>query len=255
MSPDPFPPTQPAALRDEGPDPWAPFRVGSTPEVAALLRQLRDTGTPLVLSAPAGAAVVSELWTIDATQRRVSFTADDNNPLLRQLVDTDEAVAVGYLDSVKVQFDLQDLMLVRGARSCALQARLPDVVYRFQRRGAYRVRTLDSHSPTARLRHPAIPDMRLALRVIDVSMGGCALYLPDDVPPLEPGTTLQGVQIDLDVDTRFTATLQVHHISSLNGGAGLRAGCEWVDMGADAARSLQRCIDQTQKRRRLLSLD
>ena len=31
----------------------------------------------------------------------------------------------------------------------------------------------------ARLRHPAIPDMQLALRVVDVSAGGCALSLPE----------------------------------------------------------------------------
>jgi c-di-GMP-binding flagellar brake protein YcgR len=87
---------------------------------------------------------------LDVEQRRINLAADDNNPLLGQLIDCNEAVAVAYLDSVKLQFDLTDLVLVRGARSCALQASLPRVLYRFQRRGAYRVRTIERNAPTAR---------------------------------------------------------------------------------------------------------
>jgi c-di-GMP-binding flagellar brake protein YcgR len=251
-----FQDTRPAALGADHPQDWADFRVDSPTEIRSLLRQLRDGNTPLVLSAPDGATVVAELWSFDSDQQRVNLTGDDNNPALQGLVDADEAVAVAYLDNVKLQFDLQDLLLVRGPRSCALQARCPQVVYRFQRRSAYRVRTLERHSPSARLRHPALPDMRLDLRVLDVSIGGCALFLPADVPPLEPGLTLQGVQVELDADTRFTATLQIQHISSINPQAqGLRVGCEWRTLEREAERSLQRYIDQTQKRRRLLALD
>ena len=254
------PDTRPAALNasggDASSDPWAAFRIEGTAEIGAWLRQLRDTRTPLVLSAPGGAALVTDLWSIDIERQRVNFTADDNSPLLQQLVNADEAAAVGYLDSVKVQFDLHDLLVVHGPRSCALQARAPAVLYRFQRRNAYRVRTLERHAPTARLRHPAMPEMALALRVLDVSIGGCALFLPGDVPALEPGISLQGVGIELDADTRFTATLHIQHISSINHqGLGLRAGCEWATLVPDSARALQRYIDQTQKRRRLFALD
>ena len=248
--------SRPAPQGNDGPDAWAPFRVDSTSEIGVLLRQLRDGATPLVLSAPAGAALVAELWSIDMEQQRINFTADDNNPVLQQLVDADEATAVGYLENVKLQFDLQSLLLVRGARSCTLQARCPTTLYRIQRRSAFRVRTLDRHTPTARLRHPSIPDMLLTLRVIDVSSGGCALLVPDDVPAIEPGLTLHGVQLELDADTRFMGSLQILHLSSMNPqGHGLRAGCEWHALPADSQRALQRYIDQTQKRRRLLSLD
>ena len=251
-----FQDTQPAALGAAGPDAWAPFRVERRAEVVALLRQLRDGSTPVVLGAPDGAAVVATLWSLDADGGRVHFTADINDPHWHALVSADEAVAVAYLDAVKLQFDLHDLMLVRGPQRCTLHAALPEVMYRFQRRAAYHVRTLDRQSPTARLRHPALPEMQLALRVVDVSLGGCALFLPDDVPPLEPGLLLHGVQLDIDTDTHFAASLRIQHVSSLNGQAqGVRLGCEWVALNPECQRVLQRCIDQTQKRRRLLSLD
>jgi flagellar brake protein len=248
--------TQPATLDSTNPAAWDAFRVDSPAEVLTLLRQMRDTGIALVLSAPSGSVLVTTLWSIDVDQRRVNFSADDNSPALLDLVDANEAVAVGYLDNVKLQFDLGDLLVVRGAKSCTLQAESPTTLYRFQRRNAFRVRTLERHAPTARLRHPAIPDMRLELRVLDVSIGGCALFLPADMPGLEPGVVLHGVQVELDADTRFGATVQVHHISAINTQAlGQRAGCEWCGLSPDSERSLQRYIDQTQKRRRLLSLD
>jgi c-di-GMP-binding flagellar brake protein YcgR len=147
------------------------------------------------------------------------------------------------------------MVLVRGPKSSALQCSLPREVYRFQRRRAYRVRTLDRSSPTARLRHPSLPEMQLTLRVLDVSIGGCALLVGGDVPPLPPGARLAGVQVDLDADTRFGCELTLHHVSSVHGGAGaVRLGCEWHGIDGAAQRALQRYIDQTQKRRRLMAL-
>ena len=251
-----FQDTQPAALHDDGSDPWAPFRVTHESEIASMLRQLRDGSVPLMVSTPDGATLTTELWALDTNQGRLNFTADLGNPQLDAVLAADEAVAVGYLDSVKLQFDLHHLVLVRGNNSCTLQASTPQAIFRFQRRSAYRVRTLERHTPTAHLRHPAIPEMLLGLRVLDVSIGGCALFLPNDVPQIEPGVCLQGVRIELDSDTRFLATIQIQHIASIPpGNLGLRVGCEWAGLEKFAERSLQRYIDHTQKRRRLLSLD
>ncbi len=253
-----FQETQPASLDSslaaDGSDPWGPFRVSNGTEIATLLRQLRDGSVPVNLNAPDGAAMSATLWSIDDVQSRISFSADEGHPALQRFVHADEAVAVAYLDSVKLQFDLLGMLLVRSARACALQCALPRAMLRFQRRTAYRVRTNERHAPTARLRHPSIPDMSLGLRVLDVSIGGCALFLPADVPLIEPGMRLDGVRIELDADTRFGAALQMQHVSSVQAGLGVRLGCEWAQIDGAAQRALQRYIDQTQKRQRLLSL-
>ena len=97
--------------------------------------------------------------------------------------------------------------------------------------------------------------MALSLRVLDVSIGGCALFLPNDVPPLQPGVTINNVQIDLDVDTRITTALRLQHVTSIQPDSkGVRLGCEMVNPASDVLRGLQRYIDQTQKRQRMLSL-
>ena len=248
-----FQDTQPAALGPEGGvDAWAPFRVDDGGELLRLLRQLRDGGVPMMLSTPRGLAVSSQLWSVDAPQRQISFSAEGMH--LQRLAQHDEAVAVGYLDNVKLQFELVGLALVRAAASCALRARLPDMLYRFQRRASYRVRSAERRAPQARLRHPSMPDMRIGLRIVDLSVGGCALLLPDDVPALQPGTLLAGVRIELDGDTAFDATLRLQHAGTLHGGgSGQRLGCEFVDLDGPARRALQRWIDQMQPRRHLLA--
>lgn len=248
--------TQPAPLGlADGLDPFAAFRIDSPREITSLMRQLMDGAVPVNLSSPEGAGLATALWTVDSAGQRLAFQAEGDSPQVQQLVESNEVTAVGYLEAVKLQFDLQDLMLVRSTKACALQAAMPRRVYRFQRRQAYRVRTLERSAPVALLRHPALPDIQLSLRVLDVSIGGCALLMPDDMPPLQPGLTLQAVRLELDPDTRLTATLHVHHISSIHPSArGVRLGCELVKLDGNAERALQRYIDQTQKRRRLLSL-
>lgn len=255
--PDMFEPTQPAALDPLGePDRFAEFRVSDPIEVRALLKSLVDAGTLVNLSASDGSAYTTTLWTVDAHQRKITFTADMRAPNVERLVEAEDAVAVAYLDQVKVQFELNDRVLVHGRQACVIQAALPAVMYRFQRRNAFRVRTLERSAPVARFRHPGLPEMALALRVLDVSMGGCALHLPRDVPAVQPGSVINGCTVQLDADTDFRANLMVHHVTSLQSQSqGVRLGCELLNLGADAQRALQRYIDQTQKRRRMMALD
>jgi c-di-GMP-binding flagellar brake protein YcgR len=250
-----FQDTQPAALGTHGSaDAWADFRVDDPAERLRLMKQLRDGSVPVNLSAPQGSAVSSQLWSLDPARAQVSFSADADSVHMQRLAQCDEAVAVAYLDHVKLQFELFDMLLVHGANACSLRARLPDVIYRFQRRSSFRVRTFERHAPKASLRHPSMPEMRLSLRIIDVSVGGCALSLPDNVPALQPGSSLRGVRIELDGDTVFSATLRLQHVSAMHGGrASLRLGCEFLELDGAAQRGLQRYIDHTQQRRRLLA--
>ena len=249
--------TQPAALdATGGPDPWAPFRVTRTQECLALLRLLRDGPVPVNLNGPDGSMMNTTLWTVDANAGRMSFSASDGLMAQERLVEADEAIAVAYMDSVKLQFDIQGIVLVRGAQASTLQCALPAAIYRFQRRNAYRVRPAERQAPIAHFRHPAMPDMALALRVLDLSIGGCALWCPQDVPPLQAGTRLAEVTVALDHESRFAVGLVLQHVSSTGrSDNGLRLGCEWQRLSGSAERLLQRWIDQTQKRRRLLALD
>lgn len=249
-----FQDTRPAPLGDlaDGRD---EFRVGSDREIAALLRRLLELGTALNLSAPNGASLRTTLWTVDMVRERIGFSADVHHPHLQDLLDAGEAVAVAYVDSVKLQFDVGEMMLVHGASTAVLQAPLPLTMYRFQRRQSYRVRPPRGGAVVARLRHPAIPDMALTLRVLDISVGGCALFVPHDVPAMPAGVRVQGAQLELDGATRLDVTLEIHHVTSLGTHGGVRLGCSMHGLDAGAQRALQRYVDQAQRRSRVLSID
>lgn len=249
--------TRPASLDAHG-DPTAfdAFRVREAAEVKSLLRALMDRSATINLNGSDGSAYATTLWTIDGGQGKLAFTADMMAPALHRLVEADEAVAVGYLDQIKLQFDVTDRMLVHGRQACVLQAALPRELFRFQRRSAYRVRTLERSAPTAHFRHPAIPEITLELRVLDLSVGGCALFMPADLPMVEPGIEINDCTIELDAGTLLRGTLLVHHVTSIQPEArGVRLGCELLNLQPEATRLLQRYIDQTQKRRRMMSLD
>jgi c-di-GMP-binding flagellar brake protein YcgR len=249
-----FQDTQPATLHQLSGNAQDEFAIHHPTELLKLLRQLADHNVLVHLSAPSGGSYTTTLWTVDAHLRRVSLAADAVQPAVRALIDAGEATAVAYLDSVKLQFDLQHLVLVHSTSSSALQASLPAVLYRFQRRDSFRVRTPANGAPTATLRHPSMPEVTLTLRVLDVSFGGCALALPDNAPPLASGVQIARVRIELDADARFEATLNVQHVSGGMGSAqtGQRLGCAFVKLDGAAQRALQRYIDQTQKRQRTL---
>ena len=231
------------------------FRITAPFEIAAVLKRLADGNVHVGLNAPNGGSIVATVWAVDAGNGMLSFSVPAHEPHLDAVVECDEAMVVGYLDNVKVQFDADKLVLVRSGERVALKCSFPRELFRFQRRSGFRVRPMQRTTPVAVLRHPMIPDMTLELRVLDVSIGGCALFLPADVPPLEPGVLMNGVVIDLDVETRVRTALRLQHVTSLNPESrGVRLGCEMVAPGPDGQRALQRYIDLVQRRSRLLSL-
>lgn len=231
------------------------FRITSTVEMSAMFKRLAESNVHLSLNAPNGTSITATLWTADAKRGMVSFSVLANEPQLDAVVECDEAMVIGYLDNIKLQFDVHDLVLVRSQTERALNGTFPTEMFRFQRRGSFRVQPLQRSTPVATFRHPMIPDMQLSLRVLDVSIGGCALFLPNNVPTVDPGVLMNGVTIDLDADTRIETGLRLQHVTSLNPeSGGVRLGCEMVSPSHAGLRSLQLYIDQTQKRRRLLAM-
>ena len=232
------------------------FRITSPVEIQALLKQLLDANTLVTLSGPQGASHTTMLWAVDSSRGIVCFSAEADDPNLESLLESDEVVAIAYLDSIKVAFDVQGLVHVHGGHHSALNAQYPTEVLRFQRRDAFRVKPFSSHSPQAQLRHPGMPDMALTLRVLDVSLGGMALFLPETIPMLEAGSRIGRCIIDLDGDTRIEAGVTIHHITVLHPEFhGARLGCEFFGMDGGTMRTLQHYINQTQKRRSALSVD
>ena len=229
------------------------FRVDNGPELLALLRQLKDAGAPVQLSTPQGISLRAPLVDVAPEHGGLCFAVAASDVALTALQSSDEVLALAYLDSVRLEFELDGLTLVTGAQQTTLRCPLPPLLYRFQRRQAFRVQPLGSNYPRVRLQHPQWPEMPLQLRVLDLSVTGLALLLPPDAPPLAAGQSLPGARIELERDTHFEATLSLQHVAAnADGAPGTRLGCAFANLPAGAERELQAFIDLTQRRQRLL---
>jgi c-di-GMP-binding flagellar brake protein YcgR len=235
------------------------FRVESPVEIAEILKRLADASIMLTLSTPSGDSVMATVWSMDPQRDLLSLSVGASEEAVRRVLAGGEVVAVGYNESIKLQFILSGADLTRGDTHLTLNTGFPKLVFRFQRRDSFRVRPLMNASPVALIAHPAKPSLKAELRVLDVSIGGVALLLPDSVPPIEAEARISQALITLDGDTRLRVDLIVRRVSRLGddgkgGDKGLRLGCEMVRLGGQDERALQRYIDLTQRRRRMLAI-
>ena len=253
------------------------FRITSAREILATLRQLQQGNVRLHLNRGSGSgsghsrhSLPVTVWSVE--DEHIGFSIDINvsatDASLLELLEGDDVVAVGCVDAVKLQFEARAMVLVHGARASVLRCACPREMFRFQRRSAFRVQPLGRDTPLARLcpggdaHRPSSAtnsSVALALRVLDVSIGGCALFLPANLPAKLPemaaGSVIRQVEVTLDADTRFHVDLRLQHSTSLNlESGGVRLGCEFVNADSATLRALQRFIDQTQKRSRMLAV-
>jgi len=249
--------TRPAPLdgmnHDDGLD---EFRVAAPRDIQSILKQLLDGSVLLSLHGEDGVVFTTALWTLDGERGTIGFNADPADPAMAELLRGDEVTVVGYLDSVKIQFEVHGLRVVSGQRASVLSCGAPRELYRFQRRNAFRVRPLTRTAPTARFLHPDMPDVEMALRVVDISIGGCGLFVPAEQPSIGRGTVIADVRIELDSDTLVEVDLRMQHSTAVSEGVrGARLGFEFIRPGGETLRTLQRYIDLTQKRGKLMALN
>lgn len=230
------------------------FSLTSAIEIEDILRKMIQANTLVTLSGPGGVSYTTMLWSIDPERGTLCFSAEPDDTRLETMLETGEVVAVAYLDSIKVQFDVDGLILVHGDRAMALNAQIPHQLFRFQRRSCFRVKPLQHSTPSATMHHPAMPDMQIELRVLDISLEGVALFLPENIPTIPAGTEIGQCFIDLDVTTRLEVRLAIQHVSVIHPESkGARLGCQLIGLNGISERILHRYIEETQKRRQALA--
>ena len=250
--------TEPAAIhRLDGRSPWARFRITDPRQREATLRELWRGEVPLTIGVAGGPSFPALVWAFDEQSKQVHLSvAPEVEPdRVRDVMLTPGLWAAGYLHEAKVQFDLPGLVPGSVGPPRMLRALAAGQMVHLPRRRALRVRRAEAQAPELRLRHPLAGGADMLLRVADISMTGCALWKPAGTPMLAPGTELRDVEVVLDADARFTADLQVLHLTpGARGRAPLRVGCDWRGMSAAAAETLQAWIARGRRRRDLVSL-
>ena len=247
--------TQPAPIdRCDYAGPWSRFRVRDPRRQIAALLEISRNDKPVTMGAPGGATITVCLWSVDQLNGRLHFQVAPNMARTQQVAQMPEVWAAAYLDDAKLQFSLPQVVLRAEAERLVMVAEAPQLMYLLPRRGAMRVRRDSKEAPTVRFAHPHQAGASLALRVLDISASGCALSLPAQGPPLQAGSQVRQVEVELDDHTIVFADLLVHHVTQVDNAGNARVGCEWQGMPRVAQERLQRWIQQGRRRRELISL-
>ncbi len=232
-------------------------RIDKPAEVVAFMQRLIDARALVNVSISPTVSITTMLWWVDPASASLGFSVDDNQDGLQAIASADKALAVTYLQNEKLQFLMERLELVRDPQGLALQCRLPASILRFQRRKSFRVQVPSFAAPALRFRMPGNPDQVIVGKVLDISVGGCAVLLPKDTPLLEPGTHIESSRIDLEPASRFVTGFEVRrcgtHETTDGRPLGPMMGLRWTRLDPDAEKLLQTYVNRQQKRMRSAS--
>lgn len=250
--------TEPAAIDSvEFAGPWSPFRVADPRQRLGTLRALCRTDVPISLGAPGSPLLCVNLWAIDDLRARLHLKVVAGADRAELLCAHPRLWAAAYLDLAKVQFDVCRPMLEGSPGQRTLTADAPGEMYRLPRRRAVRVRRAEGRAPWLRFAHAGPTGRPLALRVLDISTSGCALWKAAGEMPLAPGAYVRAVEVELEPGVFIFSDLCVRHVSldsRLADQPGARVGCSWEGLAPAAQDTLQRWIRRGQRRRDLISL-
>ena len=96
------------------------FRITAEAEREAMLHRMEVERCLVTLSTPDGLSFTTLVWGLDMPRGVMSFSGDSTDTTLRSLLESDDVVAVAYLDRIKVQFDVEELVQVKGPQQDVL---------------------------------------------------------------------------------------------------------------------------------------
>jgi len=232
------------------PEPDSPelerFAIYSRTEIVALLRQLRDKQVLVTLyyDQSAGFTVSNVLDVNEGFEELILDRTSDAN-VQRAIYASKQLVVVAFLDNVKLQFSVGTAEAVDYQDRPSFRVRLPQQLLRMQRRNSYRRQPPAMRPATCLVPSPREPGQYESVRVLDLSVGGIALFVHPIQFDLPAEHNLENCYLDLPDVGQITVALRVRYVDAQTGADGVRrCGCEFVDLSESAARMLQRYLNK-----------
>lgn len=200
----------------------------------------------LVANRPIRTWVVTRVLAVEEGYLELELKTDEHRQ--SAIVHATELHLVAELDRVKVQFALTGARVVAGLDS--IRVDLPGLIHRIQRRDGYRIRPQAPARIVCNVRddHGGYTPWQ----VLDLSVIGLALRVPDGVQPPKAGDRLDHTTIEPATQELIPASLVVRRSWPLGEDAsqGVVIGCEFMHMDAIAERRLQVIITDIERRLR-----
>jgi len=175
-----------------------------------------------------------------------------NEELNQKLLKHDRAVIKTDYNGITAQFSIKAIKKARLQGKPSFACPLPESVLWVQRREFYRVKIPLSEVVNCEIIHG--DNHRAVYPVLDISVGGIALFDRNEELELEPGNTFQNCKLTLGEHDSAFIDLEIRNIIPLNPeepSEGRRCGCAFINISGDFEISVQKFInlvDQQQKR-------
>lgn len=233
----------------------SPYWVRSSVEVRYALNELRKARATLTCELPQGG---------DSFTTEILSATDDSGlvldvpPLQAQLDAAQRASKVVLRTAsagVKIDFELERLSVTNWENGPALRAPLPARILKVQRRNFFRIAVPKSRPVACVITAPGVKPF--AYPILDIGLGGVALFSGEGEPTLQEGKTYDKCKIALPETGNLEPKLLVRHVAIIrpaNRPISHRYGCEFVDLPGPLEALIQRFVLLLERDRRAASL-
>ena len=198
---------------------------------------------------------LSAILAITADERHLILDAASDEAINQRVEAAEKLICVTQLDKIKIQFAATNIERFPHEGHQAFRIALPEVLLRLQRREYYRLTAPSPHNLSCRI--PVLVDgenkfVTVEADVVDISGGGLAVTVPPNGVPFEPDMEFADCRLMLPEVGPIATTLRVRNlfrITNRDGSVVLRAGCEFMNLPASMASTIQRYILRTERER------
>ncbi|MDH4190145.1 MAG: flagellar brake protein [Betaproteobacteria bacterium] len=226
------------------------FEVRARPEVLALLRALRDKRALITAYFDAGTQfLVTSIIDVQQDFEDLVLGLGKDLALNRRLLGASNIVFVGNLDNVKIQFETGRAEPLRSGGEQEFRVRIPEVLFRLQRRDHFRVPTPVVRPLVCSAPAPGRENTRVELTVLDISAGGIGASVDPAQLDAQGGQILKDCRMELPQIGTLEVTIEIRHVREFTraGRRRLRLGCRFVALSGSAAAMLQRYVTRQER--------
>ncbi len=247
VPPEPAPPSDPSAHKQE--EDLARFRVESKLDIVRVLREISRDGTMVTAFYNEGRdQTITTLLRVIADKGLLVLEKSQSSLDNKRMLASEKVYFEGRPNQVLVRFRVEGLSLAKLQGDSVFVAKLPEYIYRVQRREFFRISTSFKDPLTCQI---PLGKSSIVLELADISVGGLSLNDPDFVFPeedVEPESELAecvlhipdygDIKVNLELRNMFNRTIRGKEIR--------RIGFAYTNLTAAQMTAIQRYINRIQ---------
>lgn len=242
-----------ASLLD--PESLSRFLLRDRREIVPILTSLADKRTMLTAYIDGQEPFATSVLGVAADDATVILDVSADESVNVRAAAASELTIAGRLEHIRLQFAVRNLRRVPYEGHLALQAALPEILVRLQRREFFRLATPVATPPVCSIviEAPAGEKKTVSVRVVDISSGGVAVIVPPADITLTPGMEFDDCRLSLPEGEPIPVRIKVRNLFQVERQNGIRvwrAGCEFFGLSNALTARIQRYIFKVERDRK-----